>query len=317
MLYLLCVSFFQMPYAPLLELDDERVTASGHMLSAPCAVLYHQDRLYVADSGSHQVFMLDNQDNYTVFGKPGNGPREFKNPPVRLEIEDGHLRVTEWNRWSTSLYTLDGNFVKKFAPNRYVFIHNGVVALKHYGKGAMETGYLFQLKDKQCYFGKLREKTWLEYHLSTNYHTVGEDGQFVIARKSGLIETYDGDCKQVASMVLMLDAYKREMVEDRLSTGLSRRKGKKAATSVPSPKAYRYGVPIIAVAAKNASRVWLLVKNENNESECFLYEVDPTAGEVHFSHKLDTAFDGLSYNGGKLILLSTDEALVRVYEIGA
>jgi hypothetical protein len=78
-------------------------------------------RVYVADAMSRSVSILGEDGSFLgAFGRPGEGPGEFPNPPTGLAIHEGTLIVTDHGLLQR--FSLDGEYIDRvpFVPEQRI-----------------------------------------------------------------------------------------------------------------------------------------------------------------------------------------------------
>ena len=306
MVWLILLAFGETGFQSVQVVDDTLQTDDGFNLVNPRAAIYWDDDLYIADMNLYKIFVLREDGAFEAFGVKGNGPGEFVNFPVNLSVREGLLRVEEWNRWREYFFESSGRFVRgnKIRDRRtYHFKVNSVYNLL--ATPSIEIGQIFQLKSNGCHFGKLESRDWEGVHLSRAFLFETPDGDLVSIKKSGIAEVFDGNCRRMVRMPLALEHFKLDLEEDKLSTLVSKTNG--------GGRGYSNGTPVIGAALRNLNQAWILVKNELDPNQRFLFEINLSTQTITWKQDLPMVFDHVSFFNGFLSLISPSESTVATF----
>ena len=292
----------ELPYPHFLRFSDEKEVKRGIYLQRPIDAISDGIRLFVADDEGLCVYLITDH-GVSIIGGKGTGPGYFRNQPERLELKDETLLVHEFNFWDVSGFSLDGTFLwhRKNADRsiRHAITANGITINEYLPiNGSPSFGR------NDCFFGFLEAEEPARIK-SAFQLAIGDDGTVVMAHGMGRLATVDKSCHVTDIMALNLLGMAKE--PEPISGGFLRLNRRKI-------QLFTEGVPLIAIAAKSVSKVWVLVRNEKNDQR-FLYEVDLNLKEIVFKVPLEHAFDQLRYANGVLLLLSRADAIVEGYRV--
>jgi len=327
MLFLLALVAFSdsIPY-PLVMTADDVGTPEGIFLSRPAAVVYTNERAFVADIESRRVFVIPKQGDVWTFAKAGEGPGELRQTPQAMGVTaDGLIWVIGFNYLETNYFRRDGTFVRR---EGVASANRGLDQFNLRRNADVTKPHLFTDVGSDCQVVKWEGDDDMERHISRPYLAKAGPDHYVVAKHVGIVEIYAAGCHQVAEMELNLDRFKIEPMADRASTLISRNQ-----TALKGMKAYKFGTPVIDVAAASPNLVWLLIRNEPRETAggkktpmgyimpnpepTWLMALDPLGRKIHFTIELDAHYSTISYADGHLCLASSYNASIRVYAVEA
>ena len=84
-------------------------------LERPAGLVFLRDKLYIADSQRHQVFVCDSRGKLvSKFGKRGRGPGEFNFPTHVAADARGHVYVTDSMNHRIQVFDANGAYLREF-----------------------------------------------------------------------------------------------------------------------------------------------------------------------------------------------------------
>lgn len=295
---------------PVLTINNDTTPQLTYSYDA----VYLNNRLYVADDSFSILIFDKNGTLIRKIGQKGQGPKDFTNPPERLEIIGDQIHVREMQGWTLHIYNLEGDFIRKEKT------HPGITKLKgvSYKKLPSITqpckGFRFQNEANQCLYGETLCDSNMDLHISTSFLVSGKERIYVVKRR-GAIEVYEG-CLQIKNIELPLEKFKREITEDFFGTSLAR-----ALEPGTTQKKYKFGLPVISAAVESEIYLWVLVGDEHSQDKyrhatrTSLFRCNMESGE--FDHKVDSkrSIDHIQIRGKYLTLNSAYEGEVSVFLI--
>jgi DNA-binding beta-propeller fold protein YncE len=89
---------------------------SSDLFVRPAGIAIYEARIYVVDTHSHQVFVLNRQDGNLLFrfGKNGQGQGEFNYPTNIFIGIDGLIYITDSMNFRIQIFDRDGKFLSSF-----------------------------------------------------------------------------------------------------------------------------------------------------------------------------------------------------------
>jgi hypothetical protein len=153
------------------------------------------------------------------FGRAGEGPGEFRNPPVRLDIVTEGLRITEMYGWSHSFYTMDGRFLYKEeldSTKKYI----GKWELREF-PATEAIAKQYRLGKQECLMGSFYGETGLDLHYSSFVFDSLADGTFFFVKRRGAIQVYSAECQLLEEVEFGLARFSRQPEFNKLFTQIS------------------------------------------------------------------------------------------------
>ena len=81
----------------------------------PQGVRYHNDKVYVCDSGNARVQVFDSDLNFVrLFGTRGDGPDQLKEPRDIDFDAQGNIYVVDFNKCQVLVFSEDGQYLRHF-----------------------------------------------------------------------------------------------------------------------------------------------------------------------------------------------------------
>lgn len=311
---------YQLPYALKLEVDDTLESPDGIFLTSPMDAVFDGESLFIADMSAKCVFVVNQNGEVRTIGTAGQGPGEFNHHPHSLSLQDNLLVISEWNNHNTSYFEKSGRFL--YAKDRQAFKAayslNPVIKLPW--EEIEDRNFMLKDQENHCYFSRVDGDDPKAIHLSRFREIHRDDqGTTYLIKKSGYIEIYQPGCTLIASMPIPLEQFKASIKTNKIMNQINRQKHPHA-----NIQTFFHGIPVISAAVRDASRIWLLVKDENLENPPYfqptaanpwIYQVNPKAKRIDFAFQAQSKITSIKFVNDHLILISQPEASVHVYSI--
>jgi len=301
--------------APDFLVTEDGPEKDGQTIGYPYDALIHEGKLYVADYYAN-VMVFSPDRLLAVFGRVGQGPKEFRRPPVALRIKEGLVTATEMYGRRQSLFALNGAFVRREDLTRGIqyLTSDRFKELKF--QEATAANHRYQHLESGAYFSGTHPNDSLDYHLAQALFLA--DAQCIYqVKRCGVIDIFERGAPSSRTIQLPLELLKKDIEADELGTQLNRRVVKGNHDAV----AYRFGVPIVDAALQADGYIWLLAADEHYENHLrrpelvYLYRVNLEKGVPDFVIQLREPASRLRISEGHLVLISTEFATIRAYAL--
>ena len=185
--------------------EDDSTEATKAALNQPGGVCVDwQGNIFVLDAGNKRVVKFDQDGNYLQeFGKPGQGPGEFREPlGMAMNLNTGNLYISDHASGKVEVFSVNGvnlksyrmNFLSVFAPNLFMDNAGDIIIYQLSGEGFM-TVLSPEYKDPLAIFGVLPElerpmqkKSW---DFFCYVAVTPQDDFFVFFRFHPILQKYD------------------------------------------------------------------------------------------------------------------------------
>jgi len=311
---------------PWISLNDEFMADKAPSVIYPFDAVTHGDKIYVA-GGQHTVEVFSDGSWMMRLGKMGQGPGEFEHPPVRLDIRGGNLIATERYHHRELGFSLEGTYLFTRRPDEnrtqkslFGDLEATLQQLSFHKAG--ETGRMLRDLDHDCLLGRAVGPTEIDHHLSAFFLEEGINGEIVFIRRTGLVQVFESGCKLSEEWSVPVHHLTDDVIEDKWTNIVRKEYYAEKKPETRFRKAYRNGIPIISTALDHRGTLYILATDERamtrdrKPGACELILLDLETGTTA-SFSLDWAPSRLRISENKLVLISSEDAMIMIWETGA
>jgi len=311
---------------PIIVLDEETTANDLPALIYPYDAVMLEERIFVA-GGDHRIHVFSKSEWLRSFGRKGQGPGEFAHPPVRISLKQGTLVATEMYFHRALVLSLEGEVLTETKPEK-----PGNLALHISGESrelerssyvtARDSGLMLRDPVDDCFFGTAAGPSQEDHHLSSFFLETDAKSRIVFVRRNGLVQIYSEGCDLVRQWPIPVRHLAREVIEDKWANLVRKEYYAEKYPGTRFRTAYRYGIPIVDVVVDIRDRLFVIAQDETQMTEdrkpgiCELIVLNLETGKT-VAYPLDWAPSRIRISEDKLILISSEDALIKVWALEA
>jgi len=306
-------------------LDDRLSTDRGAAIVYPYDAVIHGERIFVA-GGGHGIDVFDGNRWLKTMGRKGQGPGEFEHPPVRLEIDNGALLAIEMYYHRALSFSIDGVYLTTRSHRRQrnfeLTSQETLLELRPTSYVvARDSGRMLRLLDRDCFLGTTAGPTEADHHISSFFLAMSSQG-IVFVRRDGLVQVYSSECELLRQWSIPVHHLAKDVIEDDLANMVRKEYYAEKYPGTRFRKAFRFGIPIVGIAVDHRDILYTIASDERKMTDdrkpgaCELITLNLNTGD-HQTFGLGWAPSRLRISNGKLIMISSEDAMVKVWSLDA